>query len=95
MFKDSLDFLGSKSMTQEETEANATLIKRMREFTAKMPPILLSVAPPRPPINPVDLTLTYYTLTKEDQQLIIQRSKQRLKTNPQYLISLHRADKEI
>jgi hypothetical protein len=78
MLRDPLDLLGPKPMTQEQTEATLALVNRMREFTAKMPPVTLVAAlPPRRSVEPVDFMFTFHSLSKENQRLIIRRSKQR------------------
>lgn len=86
MLRDPLDLLGSRPMTQEEKDAAASLVKRMRELAAKMPPVTLDAAlPPRRSVEPVDFMFTFYSLPKERQKLIIERSKQR---EPSHLKSI-------
>lgn len=78
MLRDPLDLLGQRPMTQEEKDAAAVLVKRMREFTAKMPPVSLATALPlRRSVEPVDFMFTFHSLSKDGQRLIIERSKRR------------------
>ena len=78
MLNEPLDLLGRRSLTQEEEEACVTVAERMREFAAKMPPVILAAAlPPKQTLEPVDFMFAFYSLPKESQKLIIERSKQR------------------